>query len=211
MRAAQFPDPGAAALLVVDMQRDCMEDGPLAVSGATTIIPVINHYVAQFANLGAAIYFSRNRHPPDHCSFRSQGGRWPTHCVADSDGAEFARGLQVPEESVIVSKGTEAAHEAQSAFAGTALAQLLHERQIRDLWVAGLTTEHSIRATVLDASASGFSVTLLVDAIRARDDIAGAADRALADMLAAGARVHSWARPPRRIIASHERSTGRSF
>jgi nicotinamidase/pyrazinamidase len=82
------------------------------------------------------------------------------------------------------------------------LAQLLHERHIRDLWVAGLTTEHSVRATVLDALKSGFSVTLLVDAIRARDDIAGGADRALADMLAAGAKAHSWARPPRRIVAS---------
>ena len=176
------------------MQRDCMEDGALGTPGASSIIPITNHYVSQFANAGAAIYFSRDWHPADHCSFLTQGGRWPVHCVAHTPGAEFVATLPIPDLAIIVSKGSEAAHEAQSAFEGTALAHLLHERRVRQLWLAGLTTEHAIRATALDAQRAGFAVTLLVDAIRSSGDTATAGDHALREMLGAGVRAHSWAR-----------------
>jgi nicotinamidase/pyrazinamidase len=197
MKAPPFPDPSATALLVVDMQRDCMDDGALAIDGANAIVPVVNHYVAKFSNVKSAIYFARDHHPLDHCSFQRNGGRWPVHCVTDTDGAKFARGLIIPHDAVIVSKGMEAAHEALSAFEGTALAQLLHERSVQHLWIAGLAMEHSIRASALDGLKAEFAVTLLVDAIRARDDTVGGADRALAEMLTAGAQIHSWARPRR--------------
>ncbi len=175
-----------------------MEDGALAIPGASSIIPIVNHYVAQFSNLGAAIYFSRDWHPPDHCSFRSEGGRWPVHCVAHTQGAEFVRNLPIPVDAVIVSKGTESAHEAQSAFEGTALAHLLHERHIKGLWIAGVSTEHAIRATVLDALRAGFAATLLIDALRASGDTKTSGDQALREMFDAGAQAHSWARPQHR-------------
>ena len=199
VRAPPFPDPRSVALLVVDMQRDYMEHGALAVPGASTIIPVINHYVAQFANANAAIYFSRDWHPLNHCSFQNQGGRWPVHCVAQTPGADFVHSLPIPDDAVIVSKGIESAHEAYSAFEGTALAQLLHERGIHGLWIAGVTTEHSVRASVLDALKAGFKVTVLVDAIRSSGDPTNSADHAMREMLDAGAQAHSWARPAHKI------------
>jgi nicotinamidase/pyrazinamidase len=185
---------GPEALLVVDMQRDFMPGGALAVPEADALVPRINHYIDHFTAVGTPIYLSRDWHPPDHCSFREQGGRWPPHCIAGTPGAEFARGLRVPESAVVVSKAATSTEDAYSAFERTSLATLLQSRGVRHLWVAGVATDYCVRASVLDARRLGLHVTLLVDAIRGVDVQAGDADRALAEMVAAGADAHSWAR-----------------
>jgi nicotinamidase/pyrazinamidase len=185
--------PEHAALLVADMQRDFLHGGAVPVPGADAVIPAINHYVARFGNAGAAVFFSRDWHPADHCSFAAQGGHWPVHCVAGSVGAEFPAQMQVPQAAAIVSKGMEREHEAYSAFEGTALAELLHARAIEELWIAGVQTEHAVRASALDALRSGFRVMILVDAIRAIDRQPGDGERALNEMFDAGATGHAHA------------------
>jgi len=186
-----------AALLVVDMQHDFMPGGALAVPRADELFPMLNHYIAEFENGRALVCFSRDWHPPDHCSFRTAGGRWPVHCVAGTAGAELVHQVRVPKDAIIVSKGTESAREAYSAFEGTGLAHLLRQRGIAELWIAGVATEYCVRATVLDALQAGFDVTVLVDAVRAVEGSPGDGARALEEMLAAGAKAHSWARPRR--------------
>jgi nicotinamidase/pyrazinamidase len=192
---------GHEALLVVDMQRDFMPGGALAVPTADVLVPRINHYIDHFTAIGAPVYLSRDWHPANHCSFREQGGRWPPHCVAGSTGADFARGLRVPEMAVIVSKATTAAEDAYSAFERTALATLLQSRGVVHLWVAGVATDYCVKASVLDARRLGLHVTVLVDAIRGVDVQAGDSDRALAQMVAAGADAHSWARSRTAVAA----------
>lgn len=189
------------ALLVVDMQRDFLPGGALPVAGADALVPRINHYIDHFTALGTPVYLSRDWHPPDHCSFRDRGGRWPPHCIAGRPGAEFARGLRVPESAIIVSKATASDRDAYSAFDGTTLAALLQARGIRHLGVAGVATEYCVKETVLDARQLGLHVTLLVDAIKGVDAEPGDADRALAAMVAAGADAHSWARSRTAIAA----------
>jgi nicotinamidase/pyrazinamidase len=184
--------PDRTALLVVDMQRDFMRGGALEVEGADALIPRINHYVAQFANAGAPVFFARDWHPQDHCSFTSQGGRWPAHCVAGSTGAEFDARIPIPGTAAIVSKGSEPTAEGYSAFEGSTLAELLHARQIDELWIAGVATEFCVRASVLDALRAGFRVKVLVDAIQSVERKPGDGDQALAEMLAAGASGHAW-------------------
>lgn len=184
----------AEALLVVDMQRDFMPGGTLPVPQADALIPHVNHYIDHFTAVGTPVYLSRDWHPPNHCSFREYGGHWPAHCIAGTPGADFARGLRVPASAVIVSKATTAEADAYSAFERTSLATLLQARGVRHLWVAGVATEYCVRASVLDARRLGLHVTVLVDAIAGVDATAGDADRALAEMIAAGADAHSWAR-----------------
>lgn len=191
-----------AALLIVDMQRDFMPGGALPVPGADVLFPAINHYVAAFENAGVPVYFSRDWHPPDHCSFVAQGGWWPPHCVADTPGAEIVPQVRVPETAVIVSKGTEREHEAYSAFEGTGLARQLLAHAVAEVWIAGVATEYCVRATALDAMKAGFGVTILVDAVRAVEQNSGDAERALTEMLAAGAKAHSWARSGRYVARS---------
>lgn len=175
------------ALIVVDVQNDFCPGGALAVPDGDKIIPALNEYIRKFSNSGALIIFTRDWHPPDHSSFKSQGGAWPSHCIQNSEGAKFHKNLMMPDNAEIVSKAYEK-DEAYSFFRGTDLAEKLHQRGIGRLLVGGLATDYCVKETVLDGLQHGFEVYHLDDASRGvnvnRDD----SELALREMLSRGAK-----------------------
>ena len=173
------------ALLIVDMQRDFLPGGSLAVPGGDAVVAPVNAGIASFAAQRLPMFASRDWHPAGHCSFRQAGGPWPPHCVADSAGAQFAPDLRLPPDATIVSKATTVARDEYSAFGHTELHARLRERHVLRLFVAGVATDYCVRATVLDALALGYRVVVLRDAIAAVD--AGDGERALQQMHDAGA------------------------
>jgi len=175
------------ALIVVDVQRDFLPGGSLPVAHGDRVVPRINRCVQQFARHGLPIFATRDWHPPEHCSFHGQGGRWPPHCVVDSAGADFADGLHLPAGARIVSKATRPEEDAYSAFAGTDLEECLRSAGVVRLFIGGLATDYCVLQTVKDALAAGFAVTVLRDAIAAVDARPGDGDRAIAKMLQLGA------------------------
>ncbi len=176
------------ALVIVDVQRDFLPGGALAVPRGNEVVPVLNRYLAYAAEHGWPVFATRDWHPPDHCSFESQGGPWPVHCVADTEGARFAEGLDLPSETMVISKGTDPNREAYSGFERTELEERLKELGVRRLWVGGLATDYCVRQTVLDGLRRGFDVRLLTDAIRAVNVHPEDGDRAIDEMIAGGAR-----------------------
>lgn len=172
------------ALVVVDVQRDFLPGGALGVPGGDEVVPVLNRYIGLFTAHALPVVLTRDWHPADHCSFRAQGGLWPPHCVAGSEGAAFAPGLGMPEDSHLVSKATTSRAEAYSGFEGTDLADWLRNHGCRRLFIGGLATDYCVRATVSDARAAGFAVIVLRDAIRAVNveaDDGARAERAMRD------------------------------
>jgi nicotinamidase/pyrazinamidase len=182
-------DPSAheTALLIVDVQRDFLPGGALAVPKGDEVVPVLNRYIGAAKERGVPVFASRDWHPGRHCSFREQGGPWPPHCVADTPGAAFAPGLALPAEAEIISKATTESPDAYSAFAGTGLARRLRRRGVKRLLIGGLATDYCVLNTVRDALAEGFEVRLLADAIRAVDVEPGDGERAAREMREAGA------------------------
>ena len=172
------------ALLLVDVQRDFCPGGALAVPGGDTIVPVLNRWIAAAEAAGVPVFATRDWHPPDHVSFEAQGGPWPPHCVAGTEGAAFHPGLALPDDAVIVSKATEPEAEAYSGFDGTDLAAALRELGVRRLWVGGLATDYCVRASALDAAEAGFEVALIPGGHRGIAE--NTSDEALRDMEAAG-------------------------
>lgn len=175
------------ALLVVDVQRDFLPGGSLAVPSGDAVIAPINACISQFAAANLPVIATRDWHPSDHCSFREQGGTWPAHCVAGTRGAEFPPGLALPAGAGIVSKATERDAEAYSGFAGTGLHERLQILGVRRLFVGGLATDYCVLDTVRDALSLGYRVMLLLDCIRAVNVSPGDGARAIAAMVAAGA------------------------
>src|SRR5580765_7287739 len=106
------------ALIIVDVQNDFLPGGSLPVPCGNTVIPVLNRYLAEFVERQLPVFATRHWHPPNHCSFQTEGGRWPVHCVANSKGAHFASELILPPWTVVISKGVTADQEAWSGFAG---------------------------------------------------------------------------------------------
>ena len=177
---------GGDALLIVDPQVDFLPGGSLGVPQGDAVLAPINRLIDLYRTHGLPVYVSRDWHPALHCSFAGQGGPWPVHCVAGSDGARFAPGLQL-NDATVVSKATTVDVDAYSAFNGTGLADTLRERGIRRLVVCGLATDYCVLNTVLDGMAGGFEVLLATEAIRAVNVNANDGDRALVRMLDGGA------------------------
>lgn len=175
------------ALLVVDVQKDFLPGGALAVAEGDAVIPPLNEAIRAFSQAGLPIFATRDWHPPNHCSFVQQGGLWPSHCVAGTGGAMFPRSLRLPASPLVISKATDPASEAYSAFSGTDLAELLSDRRVSRVFVGGLATDYCVLRTVLDARAVGLDAVVLDDAVRAVDVEPDDGDRAIARMLAAGA------------------------
>jgi len=180
------PQPGDA-LLIVDVQNDFLPGGSLAVPHGDEVVPVLNRYLETFAEQNLPVYATRDWHPPRHCSFREQGGPWPPHCIAGTNGAAFAAALQLPPAAVIISKATTVEQDAYSGFQGTDLHVRLHAAGIRRLFVGGLATDYCVLNTVRDALKLSYEVLLLNDAIRAVDVQPGDGLRAEQEMTGLGA------------------------
>jgi nicotinamidase/pyrazinamidase len=181
------PKPGDA-LLIVDVQNDFLPGGSLAVPHGDEVVAVLNRYLKSFISQNLPVYATRDWHPVHHCSFRTQGGPWPPHCVADTRGAQFAAALQLPPAAVIISKATTEKQDAYSGFECTSLDQQLRAANVRRLFIGGLATDYCVLNTVRDALQLGYEVLLLGDAIRAVDVQPGDGLRAEEEMIKLGAR-----------------------
>jgi nicotinamidase-related amidase len=176
-----------AALVIVDFQNDFAPGGALAVPDGDEIAGRLN----ELAGSGRfdLVVATRDWHPADHGSFAAAGGRWPEHCVAGTAGAELHPSLDASRVDVIVDKGRDPGTEGYSGFDGTDLAQVLRDRGIDAVTVAGLATDYCVRATALDALSEGFDVTLDTAGSRGIDVQPGDVDRALDEVRAAGGDV----------------------
>jgi len=175
------------ALVVVDIQNDFCPGGALPVKDGDKVVPVLNKYIERFRKAGAPILFTRDWHPPDHSSFKAQGGPWPPHCVQNSEGAKFHPDLYIPPEGEVLSKADKK-DEAYSFFKGTDLAQKLKERGIKRLLVGGLATDYCVKETVSDGLKYGFEVFHLDDASKGVNVNPDDSERALQEMVAKGAK-----------------------
>ena len=175
------------ALLIVDLQNDFLAGGSLAVPDGDGVLPPLNQWIECFAANRQPVFATRDWHPADHCSFKAQGGSWPPHCIANTQGAQFAHGLRLPDNATIVSKATTRNADAYSGFGNTDLSHRLLREGVRRIFVGGLATDYCVLNTVRDALRLGYDVVLLTSAIRAVDVQPGDGERAVAAMLAAGA------------------------
>jgi nicotinamidase/pyrazinamidase len=185
------------ALIVVDVQNDFADPaGSLAVAGAPAILPAIEAEIAAARAADALVVYTQDWHPSVTSHFAKDGGTWPVHCVHETWGAEFYPGLTV--DGPIVRKGTNG-EDGYSGFsmrdpdsgetAPTELAELLRQRNIERVAVAGLATDYCVRATAIDAHMLGFRTTVIRGAVAAVDLKPGDGERALAELSALGVRL----------------------
>lgn len=180
------------ALIVVDVQNDFLPGGGLAVPHGDEVVAALNRYLATFQARSLPVYATRDWHPAGHCSFQPQGGPWPPHCIANTPGARFAAGLQLPPSATVISKATRADKDAYSGFEGTDLDARLRAAGVRRLFIGGLATDYCVLNTVKDALSCDYQVFLLEDAIRAVNVQANDGVKAERAMVAQGAMPMEW-------------------
>jgi len=180
------------ALLITDIQNDFLPGGALGIEESAAILPALRRYLRLFEANGRPIFVTRDWHPPDHCSFHEQGGPWPAHCIAGSQGSLPPVQFEAPASAVIIYKAIDRDEEAYSAFQGTALHRHLRALAVRRLFVGGLAGDYCVLHTVRDARALGYDVYLLMDAIKAVNLGPDDGRRAEAEMVGLGAIPLTW-------------------
>ncbi len=183
------------ALIVVDVQNDFCEGGSLAVEGGAAVAAAISGHLrtATYDHVVA----TRDHHVDPGAHFSATPDyvdTWPPHCIAGTPGAELHPKIAAL-EGPVVEKGTRQDADAYSGFQATSLTDLLRDAGVKRVLVGGLATDVCVKATVLDALAAGFETTVLADAVAAVDVEEGDGDRALDEMVRAGATIETgWGR-----------------
>ena len=187
------------ALIVVDVQNDFCEGGSLPVSGGARVAggigQLLHHWTRQDDHAPAydVVVATKDHHVDPGAHWAREPDfveSWPVHCRVGTDGEAFHPNLDPQPFDAIFLKGE---HEAAysgfegSNHDGTPLADWLREHEVERVDVCGLATDHCVRATALDASAAGFTTSVLSELC------AGVApdttENALAQMRAAGVTV----------------------
>ncbi|MGW0468550.1 isochorismatase family protein [Streptomyces sp. NPDC003027] len=189
------------ALIVVDVQNDFCEGGSLAVAGGADVAAAVTDLVGEAA--GAAyrhVVATRDHHvdPGDHFAREGQEPdyvtSWPVHCVAGTEGVgfhpNFAPAVASGAIEAVFDKG--AYEAAYSGFEGRdengrTLAEWLREREVVEVDVVGIATDHCVRATALDAAREGFKVHVLLDLTAGVSK--ETTDKALEELRAAGVQL----------------------
>ncbi|MEU5538389.1 isochorismatase family protein [Streptomyces sp. NPDC020362] len=162
------------ALIVVDVQKDFCEGGSIPVKGgadrARAIAEMVQRSAAgEYAHVVATRdhHIDPGGHFSDHPDFQNS---FPVHCVAGSDGSDFHPNFAPAAVSGAVDevfyKGAHSASKSGfegSAEDGTSLADWLRAREVNDLDVVGIATDHCVKATALDGAKAGFAVRVLLD------------------------------------------------
>ncbi|GAA2916743.1 isochorismatase family protein [Streptomyces violaceus] len=162
------------ALIVVDVQNDFCEGGSLAVAGGADVAAAVTELIGQAAGSGYQhVVATRDHHiaPGGHFSTNPDYARsWPAHCVAGTEGVgfhpNFAPAVASGSIDAVFDKGAYSA--AYSGFEGadengTNLAAWLRSREVTEVDVVGIATDHCVRATALDAAREGFRTQVLLD------------------------------------------------
>lgn len=173
-------------LLIVDVQRDFCPGGRLAIEEGDEVVRLLNDWI-EAAKGKIPVYASRDWHPKGHPSFQEKGGPWPEHCIQDTEGAFFHASLRLPEDVVVISKGTRFDHDQYSAFSETGFAQRLKEDGVNRIWMGGLALDVCVRATALEGAKQGFDVHVILPATKAVDQ--AGKGKTLAELRQAGVKL----------------------
>ncbi|MGH7826739.1 MAG: nicotinamidase [Candidatus Binatia bacterium] len=187
---------GKDALIIIDVQNDFCPGGALAVTDGDQVVPALNRYIEKFRRSNLPIIATRDWHPEKTRHFKAYGGLWPPHCIQGTKGAQFNADLALPNDTVIVSAGMAPDEEGYSGFEGrddkgAGLADLLRAYGVERIFVGGLATDYCVKHTVLDGLKRGFKVVLLEDAVRGVNLKPDDSERAIQEMIRAGAVKHA--------------------
>lgn len=170
-------DPKTTALIVIDMQRDFIEDGGFGaslgndVAPLQAIVPTTARLIAAARGAGLTVIHTRECHAPDlsDCppAKRDRGapalrigdpGPMGRVLIAGEPGAEIVPELAPIDGEIVIDK------PGKGAFYATSLGDDLARLGIRSLIFAGVTTEVCVQTTMREANDRGFACLLAEDA-----------------------------------------------
>ena len=151
---------GKNVLFVIDGQNDFIEGGSLPVTGGKAAMNNMAGYIRDNYKKYSLIVFTVDWHPQTHCSFESNGGIWPTHCVQHSHGAAIYQPLlDVLDENkidyIVLTKGLHEDHEEYSIFKNTISKHILEKYNDNEKYdtvdFGGLALDYCVKDSIMGA------------------------------------------------------------
>ena len=87
-------------LLIIDPQYSFLDNGELPVNGSQYQMDCLSEFISEQGKNYSSIIITVDNHPINHCSFKHNGGMWPTHCVQHSVGASIYEPIFVNSNNV---------------------------------------------------------------------------------------------------------------
>ncbi|MGE0232861.1 MAG: cysteine hydrolase family protein [Flavobacteriaceae bacterium] len=203
--ASPFPFPlerARAALIVIDMQRDFIEQGGFGaslgndVTRLQAIVPTVARLIEVCRKAKIPIIHTRECHMPDlsDCPPAKRGRGEPTLRIGDvgpmgrvlikgEPGAEIIPEVFPIEGEHVIDK------PGKGAFYATGLQPILDELGITQLIFAGVTTEVCVQTTMREANDRGYECLLASDAT---ESYFPEFKKAALDMIAAQGAIVGW-------------------
>lgn len=162
------------ALILVDIQKDFVEGGSLAVTGGKDLATRIADDLLREGHNYDLVVTTQDWHIDPGAHFSEDPdfvNSWPVHCVAKSYGAEILPAIRLALNQLAVPVVTILKGQYEDAYSGfmgmdedkTHLGDALKRAGIKQVDVAGLALDYCVAATALDSVIEGFETAVLVD------------------------------------------------
>ncbi len=154
-------DPGATAVIVVDMLNEfCKPGGAMVLPGYEVLVAPQRRVIDAARECGCPIVFVADAHRSNVRQDREFLKRTP-HCIEGSWGAKVIDDLAPRSDDIYVTK------RRYSAFFNTDLDLTLNDLKVDTLIVFGVVTNICVRSTVHDAFFHGYQVVVPEDCVAA--------------------------------------------
>lgn len=215
--AYKLPDQ-APALIIIDMQRDFVEEGGFGsslgndVTPLQQIIPPLEKVLHTFRRLGLPVIHTREAHKPD-LSDCPPAKRLRGDCTIRI-GDEGAMGRLLidgePGNNIIsqlapIADEYDIAKPGKGAFYATRLSEILELEKITHLIFAGVTTEVCVQTTMREANDRGYECLLLEDCT---SSYFPEFKQATIDMIIAQSAIVGWVADSSQVIEVLEKAYG---
>lgn len=162
-----------SALIIMDMQYDFCEGGPLSHDKSLLIIPRINRMREKYD----IIIFVKKQLQYNHSIFKQYGGDSPLHCISGTNGEKIHEDLIIKTDDIIINRGTLQKYNSNSAFYNaesinkeTRFKQILQAYNVSSLYFCGNGMDNSIYSTIIDAINNKFKCYIITNAITCIDE-----------------------------------------
>lgn len=147
-------------VLVVDMQRDGLEEGgAIYVAGGPAIVGKVQTVTCIARRAGWPVIHTQHVHRADLSDFGITGYFEEPSCLDGTSGMDFIDQMRPEPGDLVVQK------RRYDAFQGTDLDLLLRAQNIRGLFVCGVLTDACVLSTVVHARNLDYKTWMIADAL----------------------------------------------
>jgi biuret amidohydrolase len=158
---------GRAAVLVIDMQRNFIDDGAVSFCpGGQATVPKIKELLIHARKAGIPVIFTKEIHRKNRIDFgRERDCSRPEHCLEGTPAVEVVNELKPEPEDYVITK------RRFSAFFGTELEVILAGLGIKPddtLILTGVATNVCVHYTAVDAYQRNYRIRVVEDCVAGR-------------------------------------------